>query len=149
MLVVLCVNREEISSYRLLGVRLRACGVVHCVRRRWWSGALYFAAAAGPAVFLPVLLIDGGLRWFRRDRIGARIRLLLGGGGVLVALAVLLPAAGSDAAGAMWMALLGVQLIIAVGVIYSEVYANLGPSRLSVLVLLRVAAVVALLLLLL
>ncbi len=123
-------------------------GAVQLVYRRWRGGLVSLSAAAGPGVIVPVLLIDSAVRFAKGDRPGGRRSLLV------CVLVVVMAAGGltwwvsTGSAGAFWMSLLGVQLAVSVGVIYSGVYANLGTGRLAVLIILRFLGIFALLLIL-
>ncbi len=131
----------------LVGVSAVLCvwGAMRLIRGRVRSGVISFAAAAGPAVFLPALLIDGGLLWARRDWRAGRTSILAGAvfGIVACLLAAWAAAAGMD--GATWVALLGLHIATAVAVIYSGVYTHLGVRRLSALTALRFLAILVLL----
>ncbi|MDY6913538.1 MAG: glutamine amidotransferase [Planctomycetota bacterium] len=128
---------------------LAGVGVYRIIRRRRWSGATCLAAALGPGIYTAAMLIDTVVQARRANRRGARASLL----------AAAAAAAGTAAAGifilcadgqpvAVWMALLGVELVLAVGVFYAAAYAYLGIGRMAALMTLRCLAILALLLIL-
>ncbi len=134
----------------LAGVSFVLCawGVRQLIAKRWRLGLVSIAAAAGPGVALPALLIDGSLRFVRGERVSGRRSFLAGGVlAVLIAAGVVFFTA-EKSANAFWLALLAIQLTVAITVIYSSVYAYLGPRRQGLLLALRVIAVLVLLLIL-
>ena len=107
-------------------------------------GVRSFGLLVGLGAIVSILLIGWGL-WqllHRRTRYGAWS----------IAAGVLPAAAGLIGMGrggqGFWLAILAVQIILAVAVFYWAVYAALGKGRLAVLVTLRVAAIIVLLLIL-
>ena len=121
-------------------------GIWQLVRGQVRTGLLSFAAALGPAAFVPAMAIDALVRYARGNRRG-------GGASLLAALAAALGTAAAalivlGAEGGLWMALLAVEIALAVGVFYSTVYAYLGNGRITALMLLRCAGILALMLIL-
>ncbi|MCD6303573.1 MAG: hypothetical protein J7M21_01255, partial [Planctomycetes bacterium] len=100
-----------------------AWGIWQLARRRVRYGLLCLAAAAGPVVFAPAMLLDAVIRYAAGNRRGGAASLLAavaaGLGGGAAALLVLADRAG------LWMALLAVETALVVGVFYSQVYAHL------------------------
>ena len=117
-------------------------------RRRY--GLLCLAGAFGPVVAAPALLIDALFAFRAGDARRGRLSALAAG---LLALAC---AAGLAALG--WLdadpllvgllAGLAAEVALAVGLFYASVYASLGSRRLSALMAMRCAAILALLLVL-
>ena len=116
--------------------------------RRLRLGLISLAAAAGPAVALPVLLIDGSVRTARGQRDSARRSFIAGGVLCLFITAGVVFFITTGMKNSFWIALLAVQLIVAITVIYSSVYTYLGQRRLGVLLAMRIVAVLLLLLIL-
>jgi uncharacterized membrane protein len=129
-----------------IAVLLAAWGVWQLIRRHFRYGVVCLAAAMGPAVFVPAMVVDAVVRFARGDGRG-------GSGSLLAAIAA---AAGTIAAAAlaigapsgMWMGALGVEIALAVGVFYSVVYAYLGRGRIVALMILRCLGILALMLIL-
>ena len=113
-------------------------------RRRY--GLLCLAAAFTPLVFVPVMVIDAAGRYARGNRRGGAASLLAAVAAGLATAGGLLLTMG--ARGGFWMALVAVEVALAVGVFYSSVYAYLGRKRLLSLMALRCAGVLALMLIL-
>ena len=121
-------------------------GTWQLVRRRTRYGLICLAAAAGPAAFVPFMLIDSAVSYSRGNAKGTLASLLAAaaaGVGSLAAAGIVL--AGS---GGLWMALLAMEVALAIGAFYSMVYGYLGRARLTGLMALRCAAILALMLLL-
>jgi len=127
-------------------VVLVAWGVRQLVGRQRRYGVLCLAAALGPVAFVPTMVVDATLRYARGDRRGGAASLL-----AALATALGIVAAGLLALGVrggLWMALLALEVALAVGVFYSSVYAYLGRRRLTGLMILRCAGILALMLIL-
>jgi len=125
---------------------LIAWGVVQLVSRRTRYGLICLAAAFGPATFVPTMVVDAAVRYTAGNRPGGAASLLAAlvtaaGVGVAALLAV-------GAEGGLWMALLALEVALAVGVFYSSVYAYLGRRRLAGLMVLRCLGILALMLIL-
>ena len=156
-MVITRVIFEGVRSERLLWTLMLAIsavllgwGVWQLAKRRWRYAAVCLGSALGPAVGVP-LAVAGATAG--RAKLPRRTEAILwvGAGGVASALAVTLlrSAAGEDGlALGLWMAIVGAQIALAVALFYVAVYAYLGPPRLAVLMALRLAAIVALLLVL-
>jgi len=121
-------------------------GIWQLVRGRRRYGLLCLAAALGPVLFAPAMLIDAAIRYARGNRRGGAISLLAALATVLGIAAGGLLALGTR--GGLWMALLALEVALAVGVFYSAVYAYLGQRRLTALMILRSAGILALMLIL-
>ncbi len=126
-------------------VVLAGWGIGQLVARRRRYGLLCLAAAGGPAVFVPGMLVDAALRYGRGDGRG-------GSASVVAAMAAAVGTAVAGlvalAAGGVWPAVLATWIALAVGVFYSRVYGHLGRRRLAALMVLRCAAILALMLML-
>jgi uncharacterized membrane protein len=152
------VSSRALLMWLLLGVAalLVGYGVWQLLRRRVRDGLVCVSAVVPPAT-AAVLLVDAAVRRQRGDAPGARSSLLGGllvAGGTAAVLAWayaaggrLAPAPGHWPMGA-WMALLALEVAVAVGVFYAAVYAYLGTRRMAILMVLRCAAILALLLIL-
>ena len=121
-------------------------GVWQLVCRRLRYGLICLAAAFGPVVFVPGMMVDAVVRYAGGNRRG-------GGASLLAALAAAAGGAACamialSAKGGLWMGLLAMQVALAVGVFYSAVYAYLGRRRLTGLMVLRCAGILALMLIL-
>ncbi|MFB3893800.1 MAG: glutamine amidotransferase [Phycisphaerae bacterium] len=127
---------------------LAAWAVVQFVGRRWRYGALCLAAALGPATAVGALVVDTVRKYADGNGRGAKASLTAALALVAGSLLALALALGSRTSGAIWMAALGIEVILAVGVFYSAVYAHLGTGRMTALMALRCAAILALLLVL-
>jgi uncharacterized membrane protein len=130
----------------VIAVLLAAWGVWQLIRRHYRYGVVCLAAAMGPPVFVPTMIVDAVLRFARGDGRG-------GGGSLLAAVAaavgtILAAVLAIGAPGGMWMGALGVEIALAVGVFYSVVYAYLGRGRIVALMALRCLGILALLLIL-
>src|ERR1035437_2836038 len=127
---------------------LAVWGAVQLAGRRWRQGALCLAAALGPATAVGALVVDTIRKFSDGDGRGAKASLNAAIALVVGSLLALALAIGSRTPGAIWMAALGIEVILAVGVFYSAVYAHLGTGRMAALMALRCAAILAMLLVL-
>lgn len=121
-------------------------GIWQLARRRTRYGVLCLAAAAGPIGFVPVMVVDALVRYARGNSRGGASSLLtafVAAGGT--GLAALLVAAAPQT---FWMALLTVQIALAIGVFYSSVYGYLGRKRITSLMVLRCLGILALMMIL-
>jgi len=121
-------------------------GVWQLVAGRTRYGLLCLAAALGPAVFVLAMVVDAAVRYAAGNRRGGAASLL-----AALATALGLAAGGLLAVGTrggMWMALLALEVALAVGIFYSSVYAYLGRRRITGLMILRCAGILALMLIL-
>lgn len=127
---------------------LLTVGVWRLGRRQWSSGVLCLSAALGPAGPAVVLFIIAAAR--RRAGANGTAKALLGGFSILAATA----GAGAfyifsgRSTQALWLAALGLQVAIAVGIFYNSVYAYLGTRRMAILMAMRCLAILSLLLIL-
>ncbi len=129
-----------------LAAVLAGVGAWQLLRRRWRYGAVCLGAALGPAVVV-MLAVDTARRYARNDRRGAMFSGAWAGiSAGVIAVGAILAAASGESPQARWMAVLGVQVALAVGVFYSAVFRSLRPARLATLMLLRCVAIVVLLL---
>ncbi|MBI5723844.1 MAG: hypothetical protein HZA50_07800 [Planctomycetes bacterium] len=124
-------------------------GVAQLVGGRTRYGLACLAAAAGPVGAVPAL-VAGAIGGYRAgDARQGRLSLIASLGLiVLTAAAVAIAFAAGKNAQSVWAAVLVLQVAAAVGVFYTSVYGYLGAVRMSGLMLLRLAAVVALLMIL-
>ena len=121
-------------------------GIWQLIRRRTRYGLICLAAAAGPVTFVGFMGIDASVRFSRGNSKAAFASLLAAVAAVLGSLAAGgIALAGS---GSLWMALLAMEIALAIGAFYSMVYGYLGRARLAGLMALRCAAILALMLLL-
>ncbi len=129
-----------------ISVLLLAWGVRQLTRRRWRYAAVCIGSAAGPLVGVPLAAAALVTRYVRVGR-RAEVMAWSGAGAIAAALLIVAVARGSwaEMSCGAWMAVLGVQVALAVGIFYAAVYAYLGPARLAALMALRCAAIVALL----
>ena len=142
-------NRQLlIGLLAVVAAVLAGAGVVQMARRRWYAGALSLAGALGPPALATFLLASAARRYAGGNRRGGRSALTAAGVVLLVCAAAGALVLGSAEAGAVWLALLGLEVAVAVGVFYSWVYRALGTGRMIALMLLRAAAILALLLIL-
>ena len=124
-------------------------GVWQFVRRRWRYGMTCMAAALGPPVFVPLLVTDGVMRYFRGESRRAKGPLLAAAAVTAATLGgVALVMATGRSVHAMWMAALGLWVAMAVGVFYAAVFSHIGTRRITTLMILRSTAIIALLLIL-
>ncbi len=114
------------------------------------SVSLQLQAARDPALTIVLLaaiaavLIGWGIRQLvLGNKRHGLMSLGAGAAGVVGAVAILLTDSGG-----LWMALLAIQITLAIGVFYSMVYGYLGRGRMAGLMALRCAAILALMLLL-
>ncbi len=141
---------HELLGWLLVGVAgmLVAYGLVQLARRRWRDGGLCIAAVL-PPVLAAALALDALRRARQGNARGARSSLVAA---AFAALGTLLVGGVLLTTGewgfAAWMALLTVQIVLAVAVFYAAVYAYLGTGRMTALLAMRAAAIAALLLLL-
>ena len=129
-------------------VILLGWGLTQLAGRRWRLGIITLAAALGPVTAAAALLIDAARSRSLGNGKSARASLLAGllliaGVGLAAALVI-----GAGADGSLWMALLVLEVILAVGVFYSAVYTYLGTGRIAVLMALRCLAIISLMLVL-
>ena len=118
------------------------------VAGRWRDGVLCLSGVAPPLAVL-VLVCDAAARSSKGDLRGAKSSLL--GAGIIAAgtvgvIAVYVADGGWGAAA--WMAVLALEIAVAVGLFYAAVFAYLGTRRMAILMALRCAAILALLLIL-
>ena len=135
-----------VTLLALVAATLVVVGVWQFIRRRWRYGVMCMTAAAGPPIFLSMLVIEGVLRHMRGRRRAANASLLAAGAvlaGTLAALAFVL-SVGADT-DALWMSLLGLWVAMAIGVFYAAVFSHLGTKRITTLMLLRTLAILVLL----
>lgn len=123
-------------------------GLFQLASRRWRLGALTLAAALGPATAVAAMIVDGLRSRAAGNAKSARASLVAAGLLVLAMAAATALVVGTKAAGSVWLALLAMEVILAVGVFYSSVYAYLGTGRIAALMALRCAAIACLMLVL-
>ena len=128
-------------------VVLLGWGLIQLAARRWRLGALTLAAALGPATAAAAMLADGLRSRAQGNAKSARASLIAAGLLVLAmgAAGGLIATTGS---GSIWLAVLGLEVVLAVGVFYSSVYGYLGTGRIAALMALRCAAIGCLILIL-
>ena len=122
---------------------LLGAGLVSLVRRQWRQAAVYLTAAAGPVALAVWLAVDAA-RHYAAGRAGAARPLTW----TAVLAALLAAAAGAlvvVSSQAVWMAVVGAEAAVAIGVFYAAAYGALGARRLAALMALRMAAVAVLL----
>ena len=121
-------------------------GIWQLIQRRTRYGLICLAAAAGPVAFVGFMLIDAAVRSSKGNARAAFGSLLAAGAAIVGSMA----AGGIILAdsGGLWMALLAMEMALAIGAFYSMVYGYLGRARLTGLMALRCAAILALMLLL-
>lgn len=118
-------------------------GVVCLVRRQWRQAAVYLTAAAGPVALAVCLAVDAVRQYAAgRKDVGRRSAVAAALVGVLAVAAGVLAASSGEAA---WMAAVGAEVAVAIGVFYVAVYGALGAGRLAALMALRMGAVAVLL----
>ena len=127
---------------------LLAYGVSRLIRRRWRDGLICLSAIVPPLAAV-ALFIDAAVRTAAGDARGARSSLL---GAIIISAASLFIGLVYILNGgfgfAVWMAVVALEVVLAVGVFYAAVYAYLGTRRMASLMAMRCAAVIALLLIL-
>ena len=147
---------EGVRNAALLGTLLGAIVLImgaaaawQFVRHRTRQGIICLAAGLGPPAMIPTMLIDSAIRYRKGDRPGGRTSWLVA---VAVAAATTLAAgavvAAGNTPGMFWLALLAIEVALAVGVFYAEVFSHLGLRRLTALLALRCAAIIVLMLVL-
>jgi len=143
------VGDRQLLLMLLAGVELMLLAAA-CWRlaRRRVGGVMMLAAALGPPAALAALGVGSALRFRRGDRHGGKVMAVAAAGlAVASALGAWLAVGSADPI-APWAVLVGLQVAIATGAFYASVYAYLGVRRLAALMLLRMAAIGALLLIL-
>ena len=143
---------QGVNDWALLTIILTAVTAVLAgyavwllINRRRRAGVLAVAAALSPAVLIPVLLGDAWIRYRAGDSEGGRnswvaaVVVM-----VFVTLASLVVGGAGGSSGAIWLAVLTLQVLLAVGVFYCSVYYQLGRGKLAGLMALRFVAIAAL-----
>jgi len=144
------VNSAPIPLALLVTVSLVliAFGVYRLAQRRVREGLISLFGAMGAAALTATLVVDVAVQRVKGNRHGAAGSALAAtAAGIATAMAAAFALAAGSAP-AWWMALLAVQIAVAVGVFYSALYAHLGRWRLVSLMALRCAAIAMLMLVL-
>ncbi len=129
-------------SLRLLGV-----GLYHVRYRRWRMGWLAMAGIGTPLMLAGALLLDAGIRHYRKDTKGRHRSVM----GAAIALFACVVAAGfialaGRAPSAIWLTIVASQLLTLIAMLYLPLVTRVGFRSMLSLTSLRTLAILALLL---